>query len=212
MIKSYLQRARIMLVDNDKKFLEVSSIIIENSGFFIVTATSDTLSSVLKKVKSEDPSIILIGAMEDTDESWETLDLLRRESKASIILYTSVDTESTVFKALEHGISGYLLRNQTSYLELVEGLKRVISGGVAFSEPIARTIVQSFYKNSDSPLSRRETQVLNLVSKGNTASEIAQELFISKGTAKTHIRNIYKTLNVTSKSEALHVAASLRLI
>lgn len=212
MIKSYSQRARIMLVDHDKRFLEVASIIIENSGFFMVTAISDTLSSVLKKVKSEDPTIILVGGLENTDQSWETLELLRRESKAAIILYTTFDMESTVFKALELGISGYLLKNQTSYLELVEGLKRVTSGGVAFSEPIARMIVQSFCKNSDSPLSRRETQVLNLVSKGNTASEIAQELFISKGTAKTHIRNIYKTLNVTSKSEALHVATSLRLI
>ena len=73
-------------------------------------------------------------------------------------------------------------------------------------------VVNSFQKNPNSPLSSRETQVLELLSKGKSYSMIAQELFITKETAKSHIKNIYSKLQVNSKSEAIAKATKEKLI
>jgi DNA-binding NarL/FixJ family response regulator len=212
MIKSYIHKSRIVIVDGDKTFLDVSSVVVERSGSMVVVGTYETFENALKKLKTDDPDIIVIGLVDTDGQSMEALAKFKLDSSASLVVYSAIESEYAVFKALEIGISGYLLKDSTSYLELVEGLSRVSGGGVAFSESVARMIVDSFYKNTNSPLSKRETQVLSLISKGNTYAEIAETLFISKETAKTHIRNIYKTLNVTSKSEALEVASNLRII
>jgi DNA-binding NarL/FixJ family response regulator len=212
MIKSYSQKSRIVIVDGDKTFLDVSSVVVERSGSMVVVGTYESFEDAQKKLKSDDPDTIVIGLVDTDGQSMNALAKFKIESGASLVVYSAIESEYAVFKALEIGISGYLLKDSTSYLELVEGLSRVSGGGVAFSESVARMIVDSFYKNTNSPLSKRETQVLSLISKGNTYAEIAETLFISKETAKTHIRNIYKTLNVTSKSEALEVATNLRII
>ena len=80
------------------------------------------------------------------------------------------------------------------------------------SSKIAKMVVNSFQKNPNSPLSSRETQVLELLSKGKSYSMIAQELFITKETAKSHIKNIYSKLQVNSKSEAIAKATKEKLI
>jgi DNA-binding NarL/FixJ family response regulator len=212
MTKSYVHKSRVVIIDGDKTFLDVSSIVLERSGSMVVVGTYESTESALKRLKQDDADIIVIGLTDTDGQSIEALANVKLESGAAVVVYSAIDSEYAVFKALEIGISGYLLKNSTGFLELTEGLGRVAGGGVAFSESVARMIVDSFYKNTNSPLSKRETQVLSLISKGNTYAEIAEELFISKETAKTHIRNIYKTLNVTSKSEALEVASNLRLI
>jgi DNA-binding NarL/FixJ family response regulator len=212
MIKSYINKSRIVIVDGDKTFLDVSSVVVESSGSMVVVGTYETFENAQKKLKTDDPDVIVIGLVDTDGQSMDALAKFKLDSAASLVVYSAIESEYAVFKALEIGISGYLLKDSTSYLELVEGLSRVSGGGVAFSESVARMIVDSFYKNTNSPLSKRETQVLSLISKGNTYAEIAETLFISKETAKTHIRNIYKTLNVTSKSEALEVATNLRII
>ena len=80
------------------------------------------------------------------------------------------------------------------------------------SSKIAKMVVASFQKNPNSPLSPRETEVLELLAKGKSYSMIAQELFVTKETAKSHIKNIYSKLQVNSKSEAIAKATKEKLI
>ena len=80
------------------------------------------------------------------------------------------------------------------------------------STNIARLVVASFQKNHNSPLSSRETEVLELLSRGKSYSNIAEELFIDKETVRTHIKNIYWKLEVHSKAEAIEKAMKERLI
>lgn len=77
---------------------------------------------------------------------------------------------------------------------------------------IASMVVKSFKLSVDSPLSERETQVLQSIAQGKTYTKIAAELFINKETVRSHIRNIYQKLAVNSKAEALRVAGSNRWI
>ncbi|MEO6981370.1 MAG: LuxR C-terminal-related transcriptional regulator, partial [Mucilaginibacter sp.] len=80
------------------------------------------------------------------------------------------------------------------------------------SKKIASIVIKSFQKNTDSPLSKRETEIIKMISEGKKRNEIADELFIELETVKTHIKNIYSKLNVNSRSDALKVVKKNRLI
>ncbi|HRG10720.1 MAG TPA: LuxR C-terminal-related transcriptional regulator [Cyclobacteriaceae bacterium] len=80
------------------------------------------------------------------------------------------------------------------------------------SSQIARMVVSSFARNQRSPLSPRETEILTELATGKSYTRIADQLFLSKDTIRTHIRNIYSKLQVSSKADAIAFAKSERLI
>jgi DNA-binding CsgD family transcriptional regulator len=80
------------------------------------------------------------------------------------------------------------------------------------STKIARMVIHNFHLNTDSPLTRREKEIIKMIADGKTYSQISDELFISRETAKTHIRNIYSKLQVNKKSDAIAKAHEQRLI
>lgn len=77
---------------------------------------------------------------------------------------------------------------------------------------IARMVINSFQKNQNSPLSKRETQILELICNGKSRSQIAKELFIDLETVRSHIKNIYIKLDVNSRSDAIKTARDNKLI
>jgi DNA-binding CsgD family transcriptional regulator len=91
-------------------------------------------------------------------------------------------------------------------------LDELIEGGSPLSPIAARFLVESYRRNPSSPLSFRETEIIRLVAKGNTYTQIASSLSISKETSKTHLKNIYKKLGVNSKSHAIKRVVEDRLI
>jgi DNA-binding NarL/FixJ family response regulator len=95
---------------------------------------------------------------------------------------------------------------------IVQYLDQLVKGGAPLSPIAARQLIESFRKNPVSPLSFRETEVVRLLVKGNTYTQIASSLQISKETSKTHMKNIYKKLGVNSKSLALQRVMEDRLI
>ncbi|PZR26521.1 MAG: DNA-binding response regulator [Citrobacter freundii] len=120
---------------------------------------------------------------------------------------TSYDDAAFAFSALKAGATGYILKNTTP-AKLVEAIRDIHSGGSPMSSQIARLVVMEFTSvkeqriHSES-LSRRENEILTLLSKGLRYKEIASQLFISIETVRTHIRNIYEKLQVRTRAEAL---------
>ena len=117
------------------------------------------------------------------------------------------DDADKVFKALKAGASGYVLKN-TPADKLIESLIDLQKGGSPMSSQIARKVVNAFqqtvsYTDEKKQLSMRESDVLDWLSKGYRYQEIADKLFISLETVRTHIRNIYEKLHVHNRSEAL---------
>lgn len=120
---------------------------------------------------------------------------------------TSYDDAENAFNALKAGATGYILKN-TEPEKLVEAIIDIYNGGSPMSSQIARLVVMDFaatktaqvYSNE---LSRRENEILQLLSKGFRYKEIAGQLFISIETVRTHIRNIYEKLQVKTRAEAL---------
>jgi len=128
-----------------------------------------------------------------------------------ILTVTVHDEDEKVFNALCAGATGYLTKN-VSPERLIQAINEVRNGGAPMSTNIARMVISSFQISTQSPLTPRETEVLQLMTKGKSYTMIADELFINKETVRSHIKNIYQKLNVNSKSAAIEKATKERII
>jgi len=128
-----------------------------------------------------------------------------------ILMLTVHEDSKMVFDALCAGACGYLIKN-TQPVKLLEAIKEVHEGGAPMSTQIARLVVTSFKINPHSNLTNRETEVLTQLCKGKSYRMIAEALFISEETVRRHIKNIYKKLEVGSKSDAVAKALKEKLV
>ncbi len=123
------------------------------------------------------------------------------------IMFTIFEDNDQVFEALKAGASGYILKN-TRPEKIKENVVELFEGGSPMSPQIARKVLNTFNqgKNNqvDELLSKREKEVLELLSKGFLYKEIAEQLFISLSTVKRHLNHIYTKLQVQNKTEAVN--------
>lgn len=122
-----------------------------------------------------------------------------------LILTVSADSD-TIFRALEAGADGYLLK-RSSPEELEAGVREAIKGGVPMSSEIARRVIASFRRQPKTSLAirltPREEEILSLLSKGFVTKEIAAKLGVTYETVRDHLRHIYEKLHVHSRGEAV---------
>lgn len=124
------------------------------------------------------------------------------------LMCTSFEDTDSVFNALKAGASGYLTKT-TQPAKILDSIVDVFKGGSPMSSHIARKVVESFKcgpaQNRElQKLSEREREILGELSNGLRYKEIADKLFLSTETVRTHIRNIYEKLQVNSRTEALN--------
>lgn len=136
-----------------------------------------------------------------------------------IVMLTVFDNAEAIFNAVKAGASGYLLKD-ISANDLHKGIVQTMNGGAAMSPSIAfktlellkNPLVKDASKNETFSLSKREIEVLELLSHGKTYREIASVLYLSEGTIRKHVENTYKKLQVHNKVEALVKARRNRII
>jgi len=122
---------------------------------------------------------------------------------ARILVLTTYDGDESVFRALENGAKGYLLKD-CSTAELLAAIRKVHSGGTHVSARAAARLAERALAGGG--ISPREVEVLTLIAAGKSNKEIAGLLFVSEGTVKTHVLNIHQKLGVTDRTEAVVVA------
>lgn len=129
-----------------------------------------------------------------------------------VIMLTVFDDDENIFKAIQAGADGYLLK-ETGPDVLDQGIKEIMNGGAPMTPIIANKTLSFLRKppefsseKDESPLTKRETQVLEQLSKGLNYNEISENLIISPATVRKHIENIYTKLQVRNKMEAVNKA------
>ena len=203
---------KICLVEDDHIIREGFVMLLnENQNFRVVNAYNNC-EDFLKNVQHDKPNVVL---MDIELPGMNGIEGIERSKKvyphAQIIVVTVYENDDLVFKALCAGAGGYLTKNMPPS-RLIDAIREIMGGGAPMSTNIARLVVASFQKNHNSPLSSRETEVLELLSRGKSYTNIAEELFIDKETVRTHIKNIYWKLEVHSKAEAIEKAMKEKLI
>ncbi|MGC1174183.1 response regulator [Polaromonas sp.] len=142
----------------------------------------------------------------------------------SIMVSTHFGDETHVIRSIEAGAAGYLLKD-SSQAKIVAEIRSLASGGSPISPIIARQVLARFRPvapvsgdgsepagNAPLPLSAREKEVLDLITKGFTAHEIARLMDLSHFTVRTFVRRIYAKLKVSSKAEAIYEARTRGLL
>jgi DNA-binding NarL/FixJ family response regulator len=137
-----------------------------------------------------------------------------------IIILTVFDDEDNIFNAIKAGAKGYLLKDEPPN-KIYEGIKMIMEGGAPMSPVIAAKSLEmlrnprslsSDVTEEKYTLSKRETEVLEQLSKGHDYNKIAENLFISPSTVRKHIENIYGKLQVHNKMQAVQKAIKHKLI
>lgn len=142
----------------------------------------------------------------------------------NIMVSTNFGDEIHVMRSIEAGAAGYLLKD-SSPAKMIDEIRSLANGGSPISPIIARQILARFRQDSPgnaadqeqseetaSLLSAREKEVLDYITKGFTANEIAKLMQLSPFTVRSFVRRIYSKLKVTSKAEAIYEARTLGLL
>ncbi|MBL7870331.1 MAG: response regulator transcription factor [Cyclobacteriaceae bacterium] len=206
-------KKRVLIVEDDSEIRNSFSLIVNSSPNFFAVNAYGSCEEAIKNLNHDKPDIVLMdielpGGMNGIQGAKVIKD---KAQQADVIMVTVYEDSELVFEALKAGASGYITKS-ANYMELLSALEEITKGGAPMSSKIARMVIDNFHVNPNSPLTKRETEILQLISEGKTYTQISEELFISKETSKTHIKNIYSKLQVRSKSEALAKASLEKLI
>jgi DNA-binding NarL/FixJ family response regulator len=166
------------------------------------------LKTALRQVPPLAPDVLIMDInLPDGSGIAGTSHLKQLLPRTQIVMYTIYEDAEPIYRALEAGASGYLLKS-TKPAELIRAIREVRAGGVPMTGDVARKVIQSFRRDrparpSVDPLTKREEEVLDLLAKGHSSSEIAQRLAIGVETVNSHLKHIYGKLHVRSRTEAV---------
>ncbi|MEQ9439818.1 MAG: response regulator transcription factor [Cyclobacteriaceae bacterium] len=206
------EETNIIIIEDNDVVREGFALLISSVSQHRVVNTYVCCEDAIKNLHYDHPNIILMDLELPGMHGVEGIRRIKKLLPDINILVISVHTNSElVFQALCAGASGYITKN-AGHSKILDAITEVKKGGAPMSTQIARMVVQSFQKNTDSPLTSRETEVLELLAKGKSYSAIANDLFVHKETIKSHIKNIYGKLQVNSKADAIEKAIKQRLI
>lgn len=205
-------KKRVVIVEDDQEIRDSFNLIVNSSQKFLVMNTYGNCEDAIASLAKDKPEIVLMDIELPGMNGIKGTQIIRDKSPSTeIIMVTVYEDSDLVFEALKAGASGYITKS-ANYTELLSALEEIVRGGAPMSSRIARMVIDNYHINPNSPLTKRETTILQLISEGKTYTQISEELFISKETSKTHIKNIYSKLQVNSKSEAIAKANLDKLI
>jgi DNA-binding NarL/FixJ family response regulator len=199
---------KVAIVEDDSKIRESIKLILNGTQEFSCIAVYEDAESALYDLPSKNPDVVLMDINLPQMSGIECVRLLKQKiPEILIIMLTMYQDFLKIFNSLQAGAVGYLLKS-SSPVEILQAIKDVSNGGSPMSAQIARKVVQSFYRpNSDFKttvkLTERETEILDLLSKGYINKEIAELLSISPDTVHNHLRRIYEKLQVHTRTEAV---------
>lgn len=197
----------IVFEDNEKLRISLKALFEYNNEFELVGAYENALEAK-KIITQEQPDVVLLDIDMPKLDGISAIPVIKEANPlVSIIMYTQFGDEEKLFDSLCAGADGYILKN-TSPLKLFDAIQEVREGGVPLSPEVARKMLLFFQKDKKKSkerfgLTKRESEVLQLLVKGHSIKSIASKLNIAYDTSRSHLRNIYHKLHVTCGKEAI---------
>jgi DNA-binding NarL/FixJ family response regulator len=189
--------------------------------FTVKFTASDGLELLERLVSSHNVDLILMDIEMPKMNGIEATQIIKQKyPQIKIIMLTVFDNDENIFKSIKAGADGYLLK-EVSPKDLQQGIIDTLNGGATMTPSIALKTLKLFRNPidfetaeniEDIKLTTRETEVLEQLSKGLKYELIAANLFLSVGTIRKHIENIYTKLQVHNKLEAIEKARNNKLI
>lgn len=201
---------KILIIDDNPKLLEDA---LPMYGYEVESATDGLIGL---KILDENPSfdLILLDVVMPNLDGWETLKTIRKSPKTQkipIIMLTSVSEANKQISGLKFGADDYIVKPfiLPNLLARIEALLRRSLWNKNDKPKSALPFVKD---EKIQPLTQREKEILTLVAKGSSNSQIAEKLFVREVTVKTHLNSIYKKLNVDNRVQAVLLAQQTQII
>ena len=195
---------RILIADDHAVVRDGLAAMLSFQPDMAVAAHAKNGREAVEQFRAVKPDVALMDlAMPELDGVAAIVTIRSEFPEARILVLTTYDGDENVYRALENGAKGYLLKD-CSTEDLLTAIRKVHSGATHVSERAAAKLAERTM--SGPPLSARETEVLKLVAGGKSNKEIAGLLFISEGTVKTHVLSIHEKLGVSARTEAVVTA------
>jgi len=208
---------KVSVFDDNKALRESLYHLITAKRGFTIAGIYPDCNDVLKNLAAQPTDVVLMDIDMPGLNGIEATALIKSRNPAiNVLILTAYDDSAKVFAALQSGATGYLLK-KTPPTKLLEAITEINQGGAPMNASIARKVLEFFSEKkniskNEYDLSTRERDVLSCLVNGDSYKMIADHCFISMGTVQSHITNIYKKLQVNSKSEAVAKAIRERLV
>ncbi|MFW6115718.1 MAG: response regulator [Chloroflexota bacterium] len=198
---------RILIADDHAVVREgLRALIDTEPGMDLVGEAADGLEAV-EKCRALSPDVILLDLVMPRQGGIEAIREIKQENPAvRILVLTSFAEDEKVFPAIKAGAHGYLLKD-SSPQELLQAVRDTYRGEPSMHPTIARRLMREIQRPSElppaeEPLTGREAEVLGLVAQGLTNQEIADKLYVSERTVRTHVSNILGKLHLANRTQA----------
>ena len=212
---------RVALFEDNKLVRESFEAILNGTEGFICTGAFSSCNNLQLDVQKSRPEVVLMDIEMNGMNGIEATRIIKQQyPDIKILIQTVFEDDDKIFAAICAGASGYILK-KTSPAKLIDAISEVYTGGAPMSPGIAAKVLYLFQRfapadkndaQESAQLSQREKEILSMMMDGDNFHVIAEKLFISYDTVRTHVRNIYKKLHVTSVNQAIVKAFKQRLI
>jgi RNA polymerase sigma factor (sigma-70 family) len=215
-----MDELKLLVVDDHAIFREGLRALLDMEPDFSVIGEASRGDEAVGMVTEEPPDVILLDLhLPDGNGADFCRKLLRASPESKVLILSAYDDDQEVTAALIAGASGYVLKTVGGE-RLADNIRSVSGGEVLLAPTVAAKVVRQLSRLREETgrqeealeaLTPREREVFALASRGLKNAEIAEELYLSEKTIKTHLRNIYNKLNLASKAELRLFAVKMGL-
>ena len=205
-----MNRIKICIVEDNQEIRTGLKMIINNSPELECDCDFPNAEDAINHLSINCKDVVLMDIDLPGINGIEAIKILKNACpKTQFMMMTVFENDEMIFKSLQAGATGYLLKN-SSISQISQAVVDLYNGGSPMSPGIARKVLNIFMESPKKTepdyqdLSEREKEIVNKLSEGFRYKEIADQLFISSSTVRTHIQNIYQKLHVQSRTDALN--------
>ncbi len=206
---------RILVVDDHPVTLDGLKMTLANSPEVEIVGQATTGEEAVDAVSELHPDVVFMDVRMPGMGGIEATRIIREENPATrVILFTVEESRQAVAEAIQAGVSGYLLKD-VSAEELVNAARLAMEDKAVIHPSLTRAFIEEVRfvdRRPDTPLSKREVQILQMVAYGSTTKEVAHDLGISPHTVKTHLERIFEKLGANDRAQAVAIAIRRGLV
>ena len=218
MRREFKKKSRVLLIDDNYEHLAGIRELLNLEGTFDVVGIATNVTVGLNLIKKYQPDIVLLDMnMPERDGLQGIIDIEKLGLDTKILARSGYDDADLIFRAMKIGAKGYVLKTMAS-AQLIYAIEEVLNGKIYLPNALTSRFFEYFqqtFKNENAKaeiekeenllneLTQREEEVLELLTQGITYKGVANKLFISETTVKTHVNNIFQKLQVNDRTQAV---------
>ena len=214
-------QVRVLIVDDQALLRGSLRVLIETEPDLIVVGEAGTGAEAVDLVRAEGPDVVLMDVrMPGMDGIEATRRITAHEHAPKILVLTTFDLDEYVYSALRAGASGFLLKD-TPPAQLLDAVRVVACGEALLAPTVTRRLIAEFVRHPEpaqhpartlAGITEREREVLTLIARGLSNSEIEHHLQLSRGTVKTHIGRLLAKLDARDRAQLVIVGYQTGLV